>query len=206
MGSCDQNVLHLFDFAWFFVGPMVLAERTARQRGRRFLKGDARLRFQALRPFASQTGGPRGRESTAVGNGPAVIGTKRKARPEGRTLVNRSNGRPGSSISISRRSSPAGPVEMVVHAEADDIAVEGRRVARGRELAAGLGAARIVNRAEVRRIGRAEVIIEIFGLDAPSREEHPLDAGAGRPSRDASRWRRASCPPDRGRAESSGLK
>ncbi len=71
----------------------------------------------------------------------------------------------------------------MLHADVDDIAVEGRRVARGRELTAGLGAAGIEYRADIRGIRRAEVVIEIFGLDAPSGPDHPLHAGAGRISR-----------------------
>jgi hypothetical protein len=62
MGSCDQNVLHLFDFAWFFVARIISSERRARQRERRFLKGDTRRSLSgapSIRKREERAAGPR---------------------------------------------------------------------------------------------------------------------------------------------------
>ncbi len=67
---------------------------------------------------------------------------------------------------------------MIVDAHADDMSVEQARVPRDRA-AGGTG---IEQWAHVRRVGRAQVIVKILGLDGPFGVEHPLDAGARRPA------------------------
>ena len=71
---------------------------------------------------------------------------------------------------------------MIVDAHADDMSVEQARVGHDRAAGKGAGGAGIEQWAHVRRVGRAQVILKILGLDAPFRVEHPLDAGARRPA------------------------